>query len=330
MGEPESIAGVCEVERVAGREAPDGVPPNWLIEIPHGATRGHHYDATRQRLVGEFPDDLKEFFYVNTDVGSVECARHVARMLANPSDYDELTDVVEDARNARQVGADAVLVVRGLVPRTFIDCNRVIESGPSAEVREGVTPGLPEYVARDEDVETLMRMHAAYRSVAERAYREVCGSGGSALMLHTYAPRSIEIGRVDDGIVAALHRAYEPGAYESWDQRPDVDVITETRDGAKLAPAGLVERLRERYAQIGIAIGENDTYRLYPGTMGYVYSSEYPGQIACVEVSRALLADPFTPFEEMRIDDARARRLAAPIAAAWLGSPTTPPSRASG
>jgi hypothetical protein len=302
----ESIEGVCEIERVAGARATANTIPRWLIEVPHGATDGSHFEATRNRLVGKFPDDLKQFFYVNTDVGSVECARHVARMLADPGG-DE-----------RSVGAGPVLLVRGLVPRTFIDCNRVIESGPAAEVRNGMTPGLPEYVTSAEDIETLTRMHAQYHAVARRAYRAVCGNGGTALMLHTYAPRSIGIDRVDDGIVAALHRAYEPGVYETWDKRPDVDVITEAKDGTKLAPAGLVEKLREAYAQIGVAIGENATYRLYPETMGYVFSRMYAGRVACIEISRALLADPFTPFEEMRIDDERARKMAAPIAAACL------------
>jgi hypothetical protein len=294
----ESIEGVCEVEIVAGPRAAADRAPRWLIEVPHGATRGSQFDATRRRLVGEFPDDLKQFFYVNTDVGSVECARHVAQLLAEP--------------------AGPVLLVRGLVPRTFIDCNRVIERGPQAELRDGVTPGLPEYVSRAEDIETLTRMHAQYHAVARGAYEAVCGRGGSALMLHTYAPRSIEIDRVDDGIVAALHRAYEPGTYETWTERPDVDVITEAKDGTNLAPPGLVQKLREAYARIGIAVGENDTYRLVPETMGYVFSRAYAGRVACIEISRALLADPFTPFEEMRIDDAKARRMAAPIATAVI------------
>jgi len=268
-----------------------------LIEVPHGATRGRHFDETRRRLVGDYADELKEFFYVNTDVGSIEVARHVARWVA---------------------GETGVLVVRGLIPRTFVDCNRVLESGPSDEVREGVTPGMPGYVSRPEDVRTLTRMHAEYQAVAREAYETVCGSGGGALVLHTYAPRSVEIDRVDDGIVAALHRAYEPGTYEKWTRRPDVDVISEDTEGERLAPPDLVQRVREEYAEAGITIGENQTYRLFPGTMGYVQSKRYPEGVICIEISRALLVEKFRPFEEMRVDDAKARRMAEPLAAALL------------
>ena len=295
---PESVEGVCEVEVVAGREAPAGAPPGLLIEVPHGATRSLHYEKTRQRLVGEYSDDLKEFFHVNTDVGSIEVARHVARAVAGSAD---------------------VLIVRGLIPRTFVDCNRVLEGGPSAEVREGITPGLPGYVSDPEDVRTLTRMHEEYQVEARKAYEAVCGKGGSALVLHTYAPRSVEIDRVDDGIVAALHRAYEPEMYDSWDRRPDVDVISEDVDGDRLAPPAMVQRLREAYAALGISVAENRTYRLFPGTMGYVQSKRYPQRVTCVEINRALLVQEFRPFEEMRIDDAKARRMAGPIATAGLG-----------
>jgi len=294
---PKSIEGICEVEFVVARNADEGEPPGLLIEVPHGATRDRHYDETRRRLVGEFADDLKEFFHVNTDVGSIEVARQVAGWVA---------------------GRTGVLIVRSLIPRTFVDCNRVLEGGPSGEVREGVTPGMPGYVNRQEDVRTLTQMHEQYQVVAREAYESVCGNGGSALILHTYAPRSVEIDRVDGGIVEALRQAYEPEAYEKWDRRPDVDVISEDTDGVRLAPEDLVERLREEYACAGINLAENRTYRLFPGTLGYVHSKRYPQRVTCIEINRALLVEEFRPFEEMRIDDEKAQRLAAPIATAVL------------
>ena len=52
--------------------------------------------------------------------------------------------------------------------------------------------------------------------------------------------------------------------------------------------------------------------------MGYEHSKRFPGRVTCIELNRALLADPFTPFAEMTIDGTRARRMAAPIAAACL------------
>jgi hypothetical protein len=54
--------------------------------------------------------------------------------------------------------------------------------------------------------------------------------------------------------------------------------------------------------------------------MGYVHSKRFPRQVTCVEINRALLVQEFRPFEEMRVDDAKARRMATPIATALLGA----------
>ena len=47
LAEVESIAGICEVQRLGERAA------DFLIELPHGATRGAHFDALRTRLRGD-------------------------------------------------------------------------------------------------------------------------------------------------------------------------------------------------------------------------------------------------------------------------------------
>ena len=94
----------------------------------------------------------------------------------------------------------------------------------------------------------------------------------------------MEIDSVDEGIVAALRRAYEPETYAKWSPRPDVDVISEDSEGRRLAPADRVQRLREEYAAIGVEVVENGTYRLFPGTMGYVYSTDYPQRVTCIEI----------------------------------------------
>ena len=295
---PRAIPDVCDVEVVTAEGADSAAPPELLIEVPHGATRRRHFLATRRRLTGEFPADLEQFFFVNTDVGSIEVARWVARLVTSPA------------------GIGRVLILRGVVARTFIDCNRVIAGGPTSSLQGGLTPGLPAYVSQAEDVRTLKGMHADYQSVAAKAYATVCGAGGRALILHTYAPRSIRIDVVDDGIVAALRRAYEPDVYETWERRPEVDLISESEDGERLAPEALVREIRERYQRSGVEVAENATYRLHRATMGHVHSARYPGQVLCMEISRGLLADPFTPFAEMTVSDRKARRMAAPIAAA--------------
>ena len=44
----ESIPGVCDVTRTNVESR----PPDFLIELPHGATREAHFEATRARLSG--------------------------------------------------------------------------------------------------------------------------------------------------------------------------------------------------------------------------------------------------------------------------------------
>ncbi len=282
-----SLPGVCEVLR----EGPDDRPADFLIELPHGATRGADFDALRAGLHGDYPADLKQFFYVNTDVGAPECAREIAGRLG---------------RSGR-----SVLTVRGLLPRTFIDCNRRAERHPEQ------TPAVPAYVRDERDISALMELYGAYQSTVRRAYAQVCGEGGMALILHTYAPRSVKIELIDDDIVRKLHEAYAPQRFEMWERRPEVELISEDLDGKLLAPQRIVEALKREYAAIGIRVAENRTYRLFPESMGHVHSVAHPDRVLCMEINRDLLADPFTPFEEMRIGPRKVARVAAPIAAAF-------------
>jgi len=285
----ESIPGVCDVDLRGPRDR----PPDVLIELPHGATREAHFDALRTKLAGVYPRDLKDFFFVNTDAGAPECAAEIARRLAH--------------------GGASVLVVRCLIPRTFVDCNRLIDGTASAG---GMTPGLPEYVGDAQDARALVRLHGSYQKLARQAYELVCAPGGIALTLHTYAPRSVRIDKIDECIVRVLRRAYEPQAYERWERRPQVDLISEDVDGQRLAPPAIVESLKREYAAIGVEVGENATYRLHPDTMGYVRSVAHPGRVLCMEISRELLADPFAPFEEMRIGPRKVEHMVNPIVSA--------------
>ena len=95
-----SIPGVCSIDLIGAG------PCSLLIEVPHGATKAAHFDATLQGLCGSYAADLREFFFVNTDVGAPECAWAIAELLAG---------------SGRQT-----LILRALLPRTFADCNRVI------------------------------------------------------------------------------------------------------------------------------------------------------------------------------------------------------------
>jgi hypothetical protein len=314
-----SVPGVSEVEFVSPTGADPGTAPELLFEVPHGATRERHFTAVRRRLIGDLPDDLREFFFVNTDVGSIECARRTARLIVERPFDPALSDLFTARRVERLVRLPRprVLILRSLVPRTFIDCNRVLDVDSDSAHAAGLTGAVPEYVT-GKDLKTLRGMHSAYTRAARQAYASTCGAGGKAVIFHTYAPRSVDITRIDAGIVRALREAYSPERYTTWPLRPDVDIISEADDGAPLAPRKLVESIRRHYAEIGIEATENVSYRLHPATMGHGHSVEYAGRVLCIEINRARLADPFAPFEEMTIGGDNVTRMTAPIAAALL------------
>ena len=316
--EPDSAratAGICETESFSSVGADPSALPDLLVEVPHGATRRKDFDEARRLLRGEFPADLEEFFFVNTDVGAPECALRLARSFVDPRGEPGLVELaglptseIDRPRKAE--------VVRSLLPRTFVDCNRVVGSVNASGVR--LTPAVPDYVTDPDDVRLLEERHRAYQKLAASAYRRVCGAGGTALTLHTYAPRSVQIERLDGSIVETLRAAYRPDSYESWPRRPAVDVISEGDDGRLLAPPGLVASVMELYELAGVSPRRNATYRLHEGTTGYLHASRYSGRVLCLEINRELLADPFDPFSEMRIGEAKVRKMTLPLAAALL------------
>lgn len=307
-----SIADVCEVTRVASEYSGADLVPAFLIEVPHGATLTCHFDTVRRQLSGPFPDGLEAFFHVNTDVGAPECATAIAEAIIEAPVPDGAGRELHE-----QIRRRGVLVVRGIVPRTFVDCNRIIDSGPDSFREGGVTAGIPSYMTGEADREIVRGLYQDYRTVAEAAYRRVCGSGGLAVTLHSYAPRSIDV-EVDGDIVERLREAYSAGTYEEWPVRPDVDIIGESAEGNPLAPSDLVEAIKRQYGKIGIDVSENGTYRLHPSTMGYHHSATHADHVICIELSRALLADPFDPFVEMRIGANKVERMSKPIAQALL------------
>jgi hypothetical protein len=147
-------------------------------------------------MKGSLPADLHAYFHINTDVGAWAYGRAVALRLV-------------EAQPDR-----SVLILRALIPRTFIDCNRPATQGTSV-VDGAVTPklalsaGILPYVRDSDDLALLQHLHGQYVDVAAAAFAAVCGQGGLALVPHTYGPRSLGIPAVDDDIVKnlRLHRA---------------------------------------------------------------------------------------------------------------------------
>jgi hypothetical protein len=295
---PASIADVVDVELLRGSHANPEAAPDLLVEVPHGADQRSHYDRLRERLRGELPADLHLFFHVNTDVGAWAYGRATAEALlaADPS--------------------RSVLLIRSLIPRTFIDCNRRADYSGGRLDQGALTPGIPSYVYDQGDRELLLELHGRYVDVARRAFEIVCGAGGLALVPHTYGPRSLGIEAVDERIVESLRWACAPDRHDSWPLRREIDLLTRDADGREWAPAGLEAELLAHFGEAGFEVVANDTYHLHPSTLGYEWSTTYPGRVLSLEVRRDLLVEAWLPFEEMRPVASKCERVAQVLARA--------------
>jgi len=296
-----SIAGACDVQWVRGDEAAADAAPDLLLEVPHGATRARHFDELRAALAGSYDDGLRDFFFVNTDVGSPELANAIARGVV----------AAQPTRTA--------LVMRSEIPRTFIDCNRAVDrDAVGAASRAGeMTPGLPPWVQDAGDRELLLGRYFAYREAVTAAFAGVCGGGGLALCVHTYAPRSLDVA-VDGDIGASLRREYAPDRIGTWPLRPSVDLITHDPDGNELAHAEVARHAEAGFAAAGFDVVRNNTYSLHPSTLAYAFARDYPGRTLCFELRRDRLLDEFVPFVELTPREDLVERAAAPLVDAVL------------
>jgi len=282
----QSIPDVLDATIVHG--ASGGDAPDLVIEIPHGATRTEDFTRLAARLASPLPDNLVDFFHVNTDAGAPELALAIAERLV----------VADPARS--------VCLLRCRIPRTFIDCNRRMDASPD-EFRAGkVTPGLMPWIVAPEDRTLLRGLYDRYVAAVRDAIARLTPDG-ALLLLHSYAPRSVDV-EVDADIVSNLRRAYRPEVEPTWPLRPELDVIARAADGTDHAPRAVVDALRAGVPEF--TVGDSATYPLHPSTLAWHHVVERPGRAVCIEVRRDLLADPFEPFAEMRIGPAKLARLA--------------------
>lgn len=264
-----------------------GGPPDLVIEIPHGATRSADYARLAAQLTSPLPAGLADFFHVNTDAGAPELGVAIAAALA--------------------AHGITTAVLRCLIPRTFIDCNRRMDASPE-DFRAGkVTPGLMPWITSPEDRALLRRLYDRYVALTRTAIGGL-SSRGAILALHTYAPREVAV-EVDADIVTNLRAAYEPATFPTWPLRPELDVISRGTDGVDHAPAEVVAALRAGLAATNLTLANSETYPLHPSTLAWDHVVAHPGRAICVEVRRDLLADPFEPFAQMQIGAAKVDRL---------------------
>jgi len=295
-----SIPGVVHVELLRGARADVASRPDLLVEVPHGADERAHYDDYRAQMTGPLPEELEEFFFVNTDVGAYAYGRATAERVLR----------ADPTRTA--------LVVRCLIPRTFIDCNRVL-----GDATGGMTAAIPPYVTSAADREALCARYDAYVATVRAAFALVCGAGGYALVPHTYGPRTMGIERIDDDIVKNLRWACEGDREASWPLRPELDLITRDDAGRELCPEHAVEMALAAFAAAGLTARTNETYRLSEASLGYEWAVTYPGRVLCLEVRRDLLVDEWRALREMSISPAKVARVAEALAVVVLGM-TTP------
>jgi predicted N-formylglutamate amidohydrolase len=295
MLRPMTLRSIPEVVDVLELPAP-GLVPDLVIEVPHGATQTRDFTQLAEKMRSPLPTGLVDFFHVNTDTGASELGEAVARrfVAAHPS--------------------RSVAILRCRIPRTFIDCNRVVDASPEDFKAGKVTPGIMPWITDPEDLRLLRERYDAYVATVREAAGSL-GSAGAMLLLHSYAPRTVDV-EVDLDIVAKLHEAYRPEVEHTWPLRPDVDVIGRGPDGASLAPAHIVDALREELAAIGLGVADSATYHLHPSTLAWEHVQARPGRAICIEVRRDLMADRFEPFAQQRIDAGKIERLAGPFAAA--------------
>ena len=297
--EIETHAGVAHVERWRGPEADPDASPTLLVEVPHGADERAHYDALRARLVGDLPADLHEFFHANTDIGAWQYGRRVVERLV-----------------AARPALSAVLV-RSLIPRTFIDCNRLEDAAASG----GVTAGVAPYVEHPDDRALLLSLHRTYVAVIDAHYADVCDAGGFALTPHTYGPYELPIAQIDRAIVENLRACHRPEIVPTLPVRPEIDLLTRTKDGMRLAPEGVVDDLLEAYTSAGFTPTEGQAYRLVPSTQTWRFATRYPEQVLCLEVRRDLVVERYTALSPMTVSDTAVDRVAGPLAGAigrWM------------
>ena len=297
-----SIESVAHVEVLSGAEADHDAPFDLLVEVPHGADERAHYDALFARMKSALPKDLQVFFHVNTDIGAWDYGRRVAEL------------VIATAPRTR------ALLIRCLVPRTFVDSNRELVARDDL-AKGGLTGATPPYITHPDDHALLNGMHTEYVALIDAAYAAVCGGQGIALTPHTYGPYLLPIERIDEHIVEALRAAHAPAVVPTLKVRAEIDLLTDTKDGERLADPALTEAVAENLTAAHFEVARNASYCLLPGSQTHRQSVRYPGRVFCLEARRDLLVETYAPLDAMRLDPSKIERLAAPIATAiraWL------------
>lgn len=280
------------------RELQDvGKPADLAVEVPHGADQQRHFEELADKLKSDLPNELVRFFFANTDVGAFDYGLQVAER------------VVAAGPGRR------VVVIRCLIPRTLIDTNRRIDAADTLATG-GMTPGMAPYINHPDDQQLLSTLHRRYLEVGASHLRPTAEAGGFLLLPHSYGPRTMGIAKVDAQIVDNLRAASQPGVWESWPLRPEVDLLVHDGDGKTHAPMQLVERLVRDFAAVELTAELSSTYTLNSAAQAWQWAAEFADQTLCIEVRRDLLVRRFSLLEPMFADPAKVERVVGPLTVA--------------
>ena len=275
--------------RLAGPEADDQAPATIFLEIPHGATTHAHLEAIKT-LDAQTPEDWDTVYWCSTDQGAPEVALRAAQLLTSPEwAWAQL------GQAAAQQAADRVVVlIRGLIPRHYVDLNRLwVPQDQTAGV--GLTPTLPEFLRQQpEPGRKLQALHTRYHAAIMAQYEQTCGLGGQAMQIHTYSPRSVSAPQGVSGPL--LRRAWSDAEREQWPLRPIGQLITGRADEPPLSDAALVDALRREFEAIGVTLAVNEPFAFHPVTTLDQLAHRWPGQLTALELGREFLAQRYDPL----------------------------------
>lgn len=272
-----------------GPEADQEAPATVFLEIPHGATTAAHLEAIKT-LGAEAPEDWDTVYWCTTDQGAPEVASAAAKLLVDPSWAMEALG----ERAAEDAAKRGVCVVRGLIPRHFIDLNRLWIDEQEAK-QANLTPIVPPFLKSQPKVGGQLRaLYREYHSVINAQYERTCQAGGQTMQVHTYSPRSVSAPNGVSGQV--LREAWSDAKRESWPLRPAGQLITGRADEPALSDARLSALMVEEFAKADFELSINDPFSFHPVTTLDALGHRWPGQVMAIELGRERLAERYDPL----------------------------------
>ncbi len=312
----ESLPDICEVVVVNGPEVTEKTRPTLLFEIPHGATELSHLEAVCG-LLGCDVEVCARTFWGMTDQGVFAYSHRLAQFITDPAWVEHNCHAfftqAQQERAQAQSSRRQVVLLRGILPRNLVDLNRAWLLQTQGERK--FTGVLGDVVREAGTTQQAKALYDAYQALSDRAHADVCGRGGYAFQLHTYAPISVPVPQ-EKTVEEALEHAYRPEHYDTFPKRPIGQLITGRPDAEPLTERALVQRIQDMYARVALEIPENSPFALDPVLAPDARMHNHAGRVVGFELSRGALSPRFWPFAKMEVDPDKVDALVTPLAQA--------------